>query len=309
MGAVAAREPWREVIVGQRRGLTGVDASLVRRLVADQFPQWANLRVRPVEKDGHDNSTFHLGDEMSVRMPVRHPDADHLAFECEWLPRLALHLPLPIPVPVVMGAPGLGYGFRWLVNRWIPGQSSSPGLIADLSEFAKDLAAFLNALMSIDATGAPAPGRNTHFRGCDLYFYDADFRRCLGKLGDRIDSRTATAIWEAALDAKSDRAPVWFHGDVAPDNLLVDDAGRLCGVIDFGQMAAGDPACDVTIAWTLFTGSSREVFRSELAVDEATWVRGRGWGIWKAMILMDQHAALAGVADPECIARDILTEA
>ena len=293
----------------QRNGLTAIDESLVRRLVADQFSQWANLKVKPVEKDGHDNSTFQLGDKMSVRMPGRHPDADHLAVESEWLPRLAPHLPLPIPVPVETGAPGFGYGFRWLVNKWIPGNSSSPALIADLNEFAKDLAGFLNALMAIDVTDAPEPGRNTYFRGCDPIFYDADFRRCLGTLENRIDSSAATAVWEAALGANFDGLPVWFHGDVSPDNLLVNDTGRLCGVIDFGQMAAGDPACDLTIAWSLFTGSSREVFRSDLAVDEATWVRGRGWGIWKALILMEQSAVLSGGIDPERIAKDIMAEA
>ena len=293
----------------QRNESPSVNASLVRRLVADQFPQWAYLKVWPVEEDGHDNSTFRLGDELSVRMPGRKPDADHLAIEHEWLPRLAPHLPLPIPVPVGMGTPGLGYEFQWLVNKWIPGRSSSPDLIVGLTEFAKDLAGFLNALMSIDATDAPKPGRITYLRGCDPFFYDGDVRRCLGKLGNMIDVRAATAVWEAALNAKSDGAPVWFHGDVAAGNLLVDSTGRLGGVIDFGQMAAGDPACDVTVAWTLFTGSSREVFRSELAVDEATWVRGRGWGIWKALLKMEQRATLPGGADPERIARDIMAEA
>ena len=293
----------------QRDGAPAVSTSLVRRLVADQFPQWANLKVRPVEEGGHDNSTFRLGDELSLRMPGRKLDADHLAIEHEWLPRLAPHLPLPIPVPVGMGTPGLRYEFPWLVNKWIPGDSSSPDLIADLNEFAKDLAGFLNALMSIDATDATEPGRITYFRGCDPILYDGDVRRCLGNLEDMIDVGAATAVWAAALDAKFDGAPVWFHGDVAAGNLLVDDTGRLCGVIDFGQMAAGDPACDVTVAWTLFTGSSREVFRSELAVDDATWVRGRGWGIWKALLKMEQRATLPGGADPERIARDIMAEA
>ena len=296
-------------MVKQRNDAPAVNASLVRRLVADQFPQWAYLKVRPVEEDGHDNSTFRLGDNLSVRMPGRNPDADHLTIELEWLPKLAPHLPLPIPVPVGMGTPGLGYGFPWLVNKWIPGHSSSPALIVDLAEFARDLAGFLNALMSIDATDAPEPGCITYFRGCDPSFYGDDVRRCLGKLGNKIDVRAATAVWEAALDAKSDGLPVWFHGNVAVGNLLVDDTGRLCGVIDFGQMAAGDPACDVTIAWTLFTGSSREVFRSELAVDEATWVRGRGWGIWKALLKMEQRATLPGGVDPERIAQDIMAEA
>ena len=97
----------------------------------------------------------------------------------------------------------------------------------------------------------------------------------------------ATSIWESALHAKWDRAPVWVHGDVAVGNLLVQ-RGRLCAVIDFGQLAAGDPSCDTTIAWTLFSGSSRAAFLAELNVDEATWVRGRGWALWKGLISLSK---------------------
>ena len=67
-------------------------------------------------------------------------------------------------------------------------------------------------------------------------------------------------------------------------NLLLND-GRLSAVIDFGQVAVGDPACDLAIAWTLLDGESRTVFRSALGLDSATWHRGRAWALWKALIL------------------------
>ncbi len=82
-----------------------------------------------------------------------------------------------------------------------------------------------------------------------------------------------------------DHDPVWFHGDVAAGNLLVRD-GRLAAVIDFGSSGVGDPACDTVIAWTCFSGASRARFRAELDADPATWSRGRGWALWKALITL-----------------------
>ena len=62
------------------------------------------------------------------------------------------------------------------------------------------------------------------------------------------------------------------------------EQGALCAVIDFGSSAVGDPACDLVIALTQFSGASREAFRAALAFDEDTWNRARGWALWKALI-------------------------
>ena len=265
-----------------------IDAPLVARLIADQFPDWADLPVRPVKNSGHDNGTFHLGDEMSVRLPSAQRYAAHTTTEHVWLPKLAPHLPLPIPIPLASGEPAHGYPWHWTINRWLAGENAAIGRIDDPSQFAKDLAHFLNALQTIEAKDAPAPGLDNFFRGGELSVYDDETRECIDELRDVVDPRAATAIWESSLQAKSSGPPVWVHGDVAVGNLLVE-RGRLCAVIDFGQLAAGDPACDVTIAWTLFTEESRETFRAELSVDEATWARGRGWGLWKALLDLRRH--------------------
>jgi aminoglycoside phosphotransferase (APT) family kinase protein len=92
-------------------------------------------------------------------------------------------------------------------------------------------------------------------------------------------------VWEAALEATWHGPSVWIHGDVTAANLLVVD-GRLSAVVDFGCSSVGDPACDLTIAWTFFFGDSRKVFRDRMPLDEGTWARGRGWALWKALITL-----------------------
>jgi aminoglycoside phosphotransferase (APT) family kinase protein len=42
-------------------------------------------------------------------------------------------------------------------------------------------------------------------------------------------------------------------------------------------------------AWTLFSGESRERFRAALAVDDATWARGRGWVLSVALIALPYY--------------------
>lgn len=262
-----------------------VDASLVRRLVSTQFPQWAHLPIRPVELGGWDNRTFHLGERMTVRLPSAAAYALQVEKEHHWLPRLAPHLPLPIPVPLAMGQPADGYPWHWSVYRWLDGEVASIECIADLRQFAIDLAEFLVALYRIDATGGPPPGPQNFYRGGSLTVYDDETRQAIAALEGAIDTKAATAVWEAALAATWRGSPVWVHGDVAAGNLLVRD-GRLSAVIDFGTSGVGDPACDLAIAWTLLAGESRETFRAAVPLDDGTWTRGRGWTLWKALITL-----------------------
>jgi aminoglycoside phosphotransferase (APT) family kinase protein len=286
-----------------------INVSLVRRLVAAQFPQWVDLEIRPVEIDGHDNRTFRLGDEMSVRLPSHKRYSKHVSTEQEWLPKLAKGLPLPIPEPIGKGKPTQEYPWLWSVNKWLPGKNASSEIISDLSNFANDLADFLNALQAIDATNAPQPGQDNFFRGGELSVYDIETRECIDALRDVIDACAATLTWESALNATWDHPPVWIHGDVAVENLLVQD-GKLCAVIDFGQLAAGDPSCDTTIAWTLFSKLSRKTFKIKLNVEETTWVRGRGWGLWKALLSLRKYRGNnpEKEAEAKCVIMDILEE-
>jgi len=225
---------------------------------------------------------------MTVRLPSDVGYTPEVDKEHRWLPILARHLPLPIPVPLAKGFPAEGYPFDWSVYRWLDGENASIERIDDMSEFATTLADFLTALQRIDPAHGPPPGQHSAFRGGPLATYDADTRRAIDALNGQIASDTATAVWDTAIAATWHGTPVWFHGDVSAGNLLVRD-GRLAAVIDFGCSGVGDPACDVTIAWTLLSGESREEFRTALSVDSATWARGRGWALWKALITLAGH--------------------
>jgi aminoglycoside phosphotransferase (APT) family kinase protein len=269
-----------------------ITPKLASRLVAAQFPHWAHLPVAPVELDGWDNRTFRLGDELSIRLP----SADHYVPQVEkehrWLPVLAPRLPLPIPEPVAKGAPAAGFPRPWSVYRWLPGEPATVEHVFDLTPFAADLADFLARLYELDPAGGPAAGKHNFFRGGPLTVYDAETLGAILALRGEVDGKAATDVWEAALAAKWTGPPVWVHGDVTASNLLVVD-GRLSAVIDFGCSAVGDPACDLTIAWTFFFGESRDAFRERLPLDEATWARARGWALWKAQLTLVK--ALQGV--------------
>lgn len=268
-------------IIDDRRD--DIDAALVRRLIAGQFPQWADLDVRPIRPGGWDNHTFRLGTEMTVRLPSATRYVAQVAKEHEWLPQLAPLLPLPIPVPLAKGNPTTEYPWPWSVNQWIDGEIAAPERITDPSAFAIDLAAFLTALHQINAVDGPPPGPHNFWRGGPLRLYDGETRQAIALLTGEIDAAAATTVWERGLASTWHSAPVWVHGDVAVGNLLVT-AGRLTAVIDFGSSGTGDPACDLAIAWTLFEATGRSAFRSALPLDDETWARGRGWALWKAVI-------------------------
>ena len=267
-------------------GRAGIDAGLVKRLIASQFPQWSELPVTPVTLDGWDNRTYRLGDELTVRLPTAEYYTAAVDKEDRWLPILARSLPVPVPVPVAKGVPGEGYPFSWSIRRWLDGETASHDRIDDLSAFATSVAEFIVALQGIDAAGGPRAGAHSFYRGAPPTHYDEETRRTLAVLSGRIDTDRATAVWDAALGATWDGPPMWFHGDVAGGNLLVRD-GALAAVIDFGTSGVGDPACDLVIAWTMFSGfsgDSREAFRDAVGQDRDTWARARGWVLWKSLI-------------------------
>jgi aminoglycoside phosphotransferase (APT) family kinase protein len=262
--------------------------SLVARLLQQQFPQWAGLSIEPVESSGTDNALYRLGSELVVRMPRIHWAAGQAEKEHLWLPLLAPHLPLAIPVPLAAGVPGEGYPWHWSVCRWLEGRDASVQRPADERQSALDLARFVSALRAIRPPGEP-PAMEAGSRGLPLAVRDKQTRDALHALEGVVDVSTATAVWEAALrEAGWTGMPVLFHGDLLPSNILVQ-RGRLSAVIDFGSLGFGDPACDLIIAWGMLSAGARALFRETLAVDDATWFRGRGHALAQALIFMPYY--------------------
>jgi aminoglycoside phosphotransferase (APT) family kinase protein len=256
---------------------------VVQLLLAEQFPQWANLEIKEVEHQGWDNRTFRLGDDLSVRLPSAEGYEQQVDREHRWLPFLAERLRISIPSPVARGVPSPRFSRPWSVYRWLPGEPLIGAKAVDLDQLATDCASFLRSLEALPTPlDAPHPQPSNGFRGDAFRRYLAEGEAALAVLDATLRPR-ALEWMRTAASTTWDRAPVWVHGDMASGNLLTRE-GRLTAVIDFGCIAVGDPACDLTLAWTIFDEPSRERFRHDVGHDIDTWTRARGWAVWKAAI-------------------------
>lgn len=269
-----------------------VDTALVRRLLADQFPHWGKLPLRPVPSAGTDHALYRLGDELAVRLPRIHWAAGQVERELAWLPRLAPNLPLVIPEPLALGEPGHGYPWPWGVYRWLDGEKPSDEMAAS-PQVAEYLAGFVAAIQQIDPTGAPVG------RGVPLATRNEAVRTAIDALHQDYDPDSLTAAWEAALHSPPwPGPPVWHHGDLQAGNLLARH-GRLTAVIDFGCTGVGDPACDVMAAWLYLRSGVRQTFRDVLQVDDDTWARGKGWALSMGLMALPYYRTtnpvLAGI--------------
>jgi aminoglycoside phosphotransferase (APT) family kinase protein len=284
-----------------------VPPELVRGLLAEQFPHWADLPLARVSSAGTDNAMFRLGDDMVARLPRIPWAISQVEREHRWLPRLAPFLPMSIPRPLAKGSPGDGYAWPWSVYGWLEGETATIDRVRDPDQAAADLAAFILALHAIDTVGAPRGNR-----GEPLATRDEEVRGAIADLDGMLDTDEATAAWEAALRIPEwNAAPVWLHGDLLSQNLLEID-GRLSAVIDWGGVGIGDPACDAAPAWTYLPATSRGAFRAALHVDDDTWARGRGWALCFGLVALPyyvetnpvlaeiaRHAVDAVLDDPE----------
>ena len=261
-----------------------IDEALVQRLLAEQFPIWASLAVQRVSPGGWDNRTFRLGEDLLARLPSAERYAAQVEREQRCLPQLAAVLPTAIPIPMARGRPGRGYPFDWSIYKWIDGDPLATAELWRSTELACQLAGFLRALQSCPADAGPPPGVENFHRGGSLAAYDDEMRSALARLNLDLQS-PLRQVWRDALSSEWSERAVWVHGDFAPRNLLVR-GDLLVGVIDFGQVAVGDPACDLAITWTYLRGPARSAFRDNVGADAATWARARGWAAWKAAILL-----------------------
>jgi Predicted aminoglycoside phosphotransferase len=271
-----------------------IDAARVSRLLAAQFPQWADLPVRPVRSAGTDHALFRIGNDLAARLPRIPWAVGQAEKEARWLPRLAPHLPLAVPTPLALGAPGEGYPWSWSVCPWLPGENVTPDRLPDPVQAAEDLARFVTALRALPAADGPASGAHNFFRGVPLAERDPHTRKALAELaalpdGGGIDVAAASAAWDAALRVPPwNRPPVRVHGDLQSGNLLAQH-GRLTAVIDWGGLGVGDPAVDLIVAWNLFPEDARTAYRTALGTDDATWARGRGWALSIALVALPYY--------------------
>lgn len=250
-----------------------VDQDLVRDLLADQAP---HLAAEPVSivGNGWDNVIARVGSDLVARLPRRQVAVPLIEHEQRWLPMLAPRLPVPIPAPMVTGVASDRFPWPWTVTRWFPGRTAAQAPPADLDRLAATLAAFLRALHVEAPDDAPAnPVRGIHLaRRREL---TAGWLHRLGasvpaELGGLWDQLCQLPAWPGP--------PLWLHGDLHPDNLVVDDDG-VVAVIDWGDLTAGDPATDLAIAWLLLPPGPRARLRAELPYDDSTWLRGMGWAL------------------------------
>lgn len=262
-----------------------ISRETVRQLIREQLPQWAELEVTPVLEQGNDNHTFRLGEELAVRLPSTEGYVAGVTKEDRCLPVMARYLNTEVPVPVATGVPSKEYPYPWSVRHWITGTTPDRDPDLDRVALAKDLGVFLRELREVPPGEGPAAGAHSFYRGTHPSVYGDQIQQALGQLANQVDVKACQAIWNEAVRTAWPTDPVWYHGDVAPGNLLTD-RGRLVAVIDFGTCGVGDPACDLVIAWTVFTEAERGIFRDAAALPDDAWARGRGWALWKALVTL-----------------------
>jgi aminoglycoside phosphotransferase (APT) family kinase protein len=258
------------------------------------MPDLEALDISPLA-EGWDNAIFRLGPELVVRLPRREVAVELLEHELRWLPELAPVLPLRIPAPVRAGHPAAAYRWPWSVCPWLPGDVAERAVIDDISEAATAMGRFVAALHR----PAPADAPRNPVRGVPLADRAAVTLERIETIADLIDASAVRSCWDHLVATPTWAGPrLWVHGDLHPLNILVND-GRVSAVIDFGDLNAGDPATDLSIAWMLFPPELRPVFRAEAGdVDDDTWERGKGWALALSLAYIansSDHPAIAQI--------------
>jgi aminoglycoside phosphotransferase (APT) family kinase protein len=274
-----------------------IDASQARQLLAAQHPDLADLPIVSIAS-GWDNQLLRLGHKLALRFPRRQLAAQLILNEQRWLPHLKERLPVAIPAPVRIGVAQFKYPWAWSVTPWIEGEAAD--LAPPDANQGERLAAFFEALHK----PAPADAPHNPYRSVPLSERAEVFADRQAKLQGKtaVLDRRVQALWKDALAAANDTAPTWIHGDLHPRNVLVEK-GCLTGVIDWGDMARGDRACDLAAVWMLLPqlASRRRAIAACRAVSDATWRRARGWALLFAVILLSSglidDARMAAIAE------------
>jgi len=262
-----------------------VSAADIHRLLGAQFPAWAALHVERVPSYGTTNAMFRLGDDKVVRLPFIPGDGVDVRTEAHTLELMHGKLPIAIPRVLAIGEPDGAYPYAWSVLSWVAGDMPVPEQLTNASGLVDDLVAFLVRLRELPTDAAPEAQRSG-----PLAPLAESVHECIDQLDGEFDGRVLHALWRDALAAPEwDGAPVWLHADLLPSNLLVDESGRLSGVLDWAAAGWGDPSCELLAAWNVFPAAARELFRERLGVDDAQWRRGRGWAVAQAALALPYY--------------------
>ncbi|MCA9314973.1 MAG: phosphotransferase [Planctomycetes bacterium] len=268
------RRPWAEEIA--------LSEPVARAAIEAAFPDLAPAQLTPLAP-GWDHHIWRVNEQYVFRFPRRHMAIPTLEAEAAILPVLANRLPLEVPRLCFHGEPGHGVSTPFVGLSWIAGSTACR---FDASEeqravWAAPLGRFLRALHDTPVP-ANAPGDTIH---------RADFVRrtpmTCARLGELASStgdaraRSALARFEAIDPTGLPPAPPRLvHGDLYPRHVVVDDAGALAGVIDWGDAHEGDASLDLSIAFTLLPVSAHDAFRAAYGgADDVVWERAR----WKAL--------------------------
>lgn len=285
---VVSGPPPREVEIVHAGTDGAAPDDVVARLLQSSAPELLHL-PRRVVAEGWDNVLVRLGSTLLMRLPRRAQAAELTRHEQLWLPVLAPPLPVAVPVPVHAGRPVADYPWPWSIIRWREGVVASQRPRQLATSWAADLAATFVVLHQ------PAPPEAPHnpFRAVPLAPRDEVIRERLALGRERgLDLAAAVRAWERGIAAPVwAEPPVWVHGDPHPGNLLVRPGtpGRpdaLDALLDWGDLSAGDPACDLAAAWLVFDRAGRRVFRDTYdfgtrrrAPDPGRWDRAAAWAV------------------------------
>lgn len=260
-----------------------ITPDLAARLVADQFPELSGLPIKIMEA-GWDNVMVRVGEDYALRLPRREVAVRLILNEQKWLPWLASQLPLPVPVPVKCGVPTAYYPYPWSVQVWCAGAP------ADLSPpFASEALVLMDFFKSLHGLPVPDDAPRNPVRACALSAKQKDTEKRMAVLARETPWITDTiwGLWDVGLKTEINTPRCFIAGDVHARNVLVTD-GRLCAIIDWGDMCVGDPATDLASIWGLFedVDARREAIKAYGMCDNLL-SRAKGWAVFFGVILLE----------------------
>lgn len=238
-----------------------VDADLVRRLIAEQFPELELGSLRLLG-EGWDTTVWLVDDEWAFRFPRRQYVIAGIENEMAVLPRLALLLPLPIPNPTLLGRPSDAYRWPFYGARFLPGRELADAGLDERkrARLGEPLAKFLRALHSLELDNElPVdPVRR------------ADMEYRVPQTKKRLAELESLGLWSPPqivhdLLAAAERLPTpaptaVVHGDLHLRHLLVDEGGAPSAVIDWIDPSRNDPCVDLVLFWCVLPPAGRAAF-------------------------------------------------